>query len=769
MVYHGGGLGDAAMTSIALQAFSGAGATKDASILEFTATVTNAAVTTLAIDLIFGSDEYPEWANSSYVDIAAAIVNGVNYGLFSNGSPLSITSANNAFNNVAANQGLPIEYDGVSGRLTVLLPVSPGVNQIRLGVADTGDSSYDSGLFVSNLRALSGTDSTGVKLEIVAPSAGGLVSSASPTQEIAEIIYGSDFNDTIVAGAGDDYANSSGGNDYFDMGDGNDYAQGGSGNDTFEGGSGSDILEGGSGQDTFKGSVPNFSGDTINDFGSGDTLFFTSATLTGGNFVFSTSTAASSLSNTATTSASATSGSASQTLVSIDTNKDGTVDGSFVLKGSFSAANFSVSNSGGNSVMTFTPTPTSYTVPGTLGNDYFVPSGGNSYQGGGGSDTYIISPHTLTSAVTAKISDTEGANVVQWVDGTTISAATFYADAAQLTLSTGAVVQVLGASKFSYQLGANAPAGDGASGQTYAQFAAALGGSLPIGSSPVSITTATTVPSGFSAAAAPTPATAGVSYTVPGTLGNDFFIPSGGNSYQGGGGSDTYIISPNTLSGSVTAKISDTEGANVVQWVDGMTISAATFYTDAAQLTLATGAKVQILGASKFSYQLGANAPGNDSASSLSYAEFAAALGVSLPAAGAAPVNSSTSFVVPTGGSGGSFINLSSGAVTATSAAEEFRYDFQLVGGRATKAGDGEVSISGFDVTKDKLAFVNTSNATTYTEAQFKALAGVSIFADPFASSTSIYFDPVDGTVGGVTLTGIVDADLAQIVLQTTV
>jgi len=423
--------------------------------------------------------------------------------------------------------------------------------------------------------------------------------------------------------------------------------------------------------------------------------------------------------------------------------------------------NFSTASSSPN------PTPTSYTVPGTLGNDYFVPSGGNSYQGGGGSDTYIISPHTLTSAVTAKISDTEGANVVQWVDGTTISAATFYADAAQLTLSTGAVVQVLGASKFSYQLGANAPAGDGASGQTYAQFAAALGGSLPIGSSPVSITTATTVPSGFSAAAAPTPATAGVSYTVPGTLGNDFFIPSGGNSYQGGGGSDTYIISPNTLSGSVTAKISDTEGANVVQWVDGMTISAATFYTDAAQLTLATGAKVQILGASKFSYQLGANAPGNDSASSLSYAEFAAALGVSLPAAGAAPVNSSTSFVVPTGGSGGSFINLSSGAVTATSAAEEFRYDFLLVGGRATKAGDGEVSISGFDVTKDKLVFVNTSNATTYTEAQFKALAGVSISADPFASSTSIYVDAVGGVGGGVTLTGIVDAALAQIVLQT--
>ncbi|MBV5300100.1 MAG: Ig-like domain-containing protein [Rhodoferax sp.] len=417
-----------------------------------------------------------------------------------------------------------------------------------------------------------------------------------------------------------------------------------------------------------------------------------------------------------------------------------------------------------------TPAP-SYTVPGTIGHDYFIPSAGNSYLGGGGNDTYVISPITLTGAVIAKITDTEGSNIVQWVDGMSISAATFYSDAAQLTLSTGAKLQILGASKFSYQLGANAPAGDAANAQSYAEFATALGASLPSGSSPVTVNpTGYSVPVGFAAAPEPTPATAGSSYTVPGTLGNDFFIPSGGNSYLGGGGNDTYIISPYTLAGAITAKITDTEGSNVIQCVDAMTISASFFYNDAVQLTLATGAIVQILGASRFSFQLGANAPGNDSASSLSYAQFGAALGVSIPAVGGAPVSGNPNFVVPGNGGGGNagVIDLSSGTVTAGSAAEQFRYDFQWVNGRAIKAGDGEVTINGFDVTKDKLIFVNTGNATTYTEAQFKLLPGVSIQENPFGNTTSIYLDPdASGAAAGVTLTGIVDAALAQIVLET--
>ncbi|MBK7003247.1 MAG: hypothetical protein IPH35_26010 [Rhodoferax sp.] len=293
-----------------------------------------------------------------------------------------------------------------------------------------------------------------------------------------------------------------------------------------------------------------------------------------------------------------------------------------------------------------TANATSYTVPGTLGSDVFVPTAGNSYYGGAGNDTYIISPNTLRGEVTAKIIDTEGDNLVQLVDGMTVTASAFYDDAAQLTLSSGAKVQILGASKFKFQLGANALAGDAAVFLSYSDFVTNLGASLTSGLPlPVSGTAGYVVPTGFTQAAAPTPAVAGASYTVPGTLGDDVLVPSGGNNYLGGGGNDTYTISPYTLSGSVTTKIIDTEGSNVIQLVGGLTIESSTFFNNAVQLTLSLGAKVQILGASGFSYQLGANAPAGEAASSLTFAQFASTLGASVPT-GTSAVSGSANFVV---------------------------------------------------------------------------------------------------------------------------
>ncbi|MBK7006358.1 MAG: hypothetical protein IPH37_15565 [Burkholderiales bacterium] len=248
--------------------------------------------------------------------------------------------------------------------MTVLIPVQQGTNLVRLGVADTGDHILDSGLVVSNLRALSGTASTGVKLEIVAPTTGGTVSSSAPTQAIAEIFYGSTFNDVVIACAGDDYANSSGGNDWFDMGDGNDHAIGGSWNDTFEGGNGNDILEGGAGNDTFSGTISQFNGDTINDFGSNDTLQFSGALLTSSNFTFSTSSAASASSSAALASS-------GQTSVAVDTNKDGTADASFVLKGSFNPALFTVSSP--NPKSSWAPVATALPSPAVVQRWWAIP------------------------------------------------------------------------------------------------------------------------------------------------------------------------------------------------------------------------------------------------------------------------------------------------------------------------------------------------------------------------------------------------------------
>lgn len=408
-----------------------------------------------------------------------------------------------------------------------------------------------------------------------------------------------------------------------------------------------------------------------------------------------------------------------------------------------------------------------FTVAGTLGNDCFLPSDGDRYFGASGSDTYVISARTLSTAVTASITDTEGSNVIQLVDGTTIASSQFYADAAQLVLSSGAGVQVLGASKFMYQVGANLLSGDTAPLLTYAQFASSLGAALPTGTTPTAGTAGFIVPSGFNQAAAPGAASASGTSTVVGTLGNDVLVPAGGNSHLGGAGNDTYIVSPNVLAPLVTASITDTEGTNTIQIVDGTVIASSSFLNDALQLVLSSGARVQILGASKFIYQVGANVSSGDAAADLTFSQFGAMLGAFIPAVGGAAVSGTANFTVPvTGSSGFTLVALNGGAVTGRAEAEAFIFEFKMVNGRATKV-DGDVVITGFDVAKDKLVFEDVGSGVVMTEAQFRQLPGVAIAEDPFNGSTNILLDPDQGVSGGVTIAGILDGVLNQIVVET--
>ena len=406
-----------------------------------------------------------------------------------------------------------------------------------------------------------------------------------------------------------------------------------------------------------------------------------------------------------------------------------------------------------------------YTVAGSLGIDYLVPAAGNTYLGGKGDDVYIINSFTLSGAITASITDSEGGNIIQMVDGLTIASSLFLANALQLTLSSGAVLQILGAASFTFQIGANLIAGDASTSLTYAQFATALGVSLPTGSSSAAGTANFLVPVLFTPGTAITPVVSGSAVTVAGTLGNDFMVLAAGNNYLGGAGNDTYLVSGNTLSGTVTATITDTEGSNTIQLVDGTVIASSLFLNDAVQLTLSTGAKTQVLGASKFQFQVGANATSGDTAATLTFAQFAAQLGASVPAAGGSGVAGTVNFTVPTSLSGFNVGNLGTSNATTSAAAEEFRFDVQLANARAATAADGVVTIAGLDAAKDKLVFANTSNTTVYTEAQFMALTGVLLSESPFNLSTSIVLDPANGVIVGVTLAGIVDAGLSQMVV----
>ena len=163
---HNGMGGDDDLSQIIENAFPSAGVTQDKSVLEFKINAA-AGVKTVIFDVVFGSEEYPEWANSSYVDIAAILVNGKNAAFFDGDpkKPLSVLQANLGYFQDNENGAIPIEYDGISNKLTVIAKVKPGENTIKIAIADTGDDAYDSGIFVANLRG-SDKDLQGILNEV---------------------------------------------------------------------------------------------------------------------------------------------------------------------------------------------------------------------------------------------------------------------------------------------------------------------------------------------------------------------------------------------------------------------------------------------------------------------------------------------------------------------------------------------------------------------------------------------------------------------------
>lgn len=214
----------------------------DATVLAFRFTVTDPAATSVSIDLVFGSDEYPEWVDQ-FVDCAVIMVNGVNYAFFNHdpNAPLSVISPNLAAGYFQDNAGnvLPIEYDGVSRKLTIVMPIIAGAeNSIKIGIADTGDHILDSGLIVSNMRA--GT----------LPDSGVVADASGQCSEGNDVVTGAATGDLLDLKGGDDVAYAGAGDDIIVAGAGADSVYAGSGNDAVQGDAGDDFIDGGDGDDT---------------------------------------------------------------------------------------------------------------------------------------------------------------------------------------------------------------------------------------------------------------------------------------------------------------------------------------------------------------------------------------------------------------------------------------------------------------------------------------------------------------------------------------
>ena len=158
--------------------------TFDACILEFDF-IPNTDV--LTFQYVFASDEYNEFVRAGVNDVFAFFLNGVNVALLpgtnipvsidtvNGGNPLGTNPANpQFFRNNDPSDGTPTidtEMDGLTVVLTVTANVRAGqVNHIKLAISDSGDSIFDSNVFIRAGSFSAGTSSP--KLTAVGTDAG---------------------------------------------------------------------------------------------------------------------------------------------------------------------------------------------------------------------------------------------------------------------------------------------------------------------------------------------------------------------------------------------------------------------------------------------------------------------------------------------------------------------------------------------------------------------------------------------------------------------
>jgi MYXO-CTERM domain-containing protein len=109
---------------------------------------------------VFGSEEYNEFVNAGFNDKFELLLNGVNIALLPGGAGVvSIDNVNCGLNagfyrnnttsiGACANQGLDIQYDGLTTVLTASAALLAGVNTFEFKIFDVGDAILDSGVFI---------------------------------------------------------------------------------------------------------------------------------------------------------------------------------------------------------------------------------------------------------------------------------------------------------------------------------------------------------------------------------------------------------------------------------------------------------------------------------------------------------------------------------------------------------------------------------------------------------------------------------------------
>ena len=138
--------------------------TNDANVLSFNFNVA-AGITSVSAQFVFGTDEFP---TQSVTDIFGFFVDGVNFAKFSSGELISNTAGNptNFISNPVGAGLYGIEYNGLTQVFTVTgilgAANADGSHSLSIGIADTSDTIFDSGVFIASLQAGTATGGGGV-------------------------------------------------------------------------------------------------------------------------------------------------------------------------------------------------------------------------------------------------------------------------------------------------------------------------------------------------------------------------------------------------------------------------------------------------------------------------------------------------------------------------------------------------------------------------------------------------------------------------------
>ena len=107
----------------------------------------------------------------------------------------------------------------------------------------------------------------------------------------------------------------------------------------------------------------------------------------------------------------------------------------------------------------------------------------------------------------------------------------------------------------------------------------------------------------------------------------------------------------------------------------------------------------------------------------------------------------------------GTRVDIDSSSVDATADSETFVYD-AVASGNDVVGSDGNVTISGFDLSTDKIIVLGSGIAAGYDLSRFKSSASQDYVVDEINNKTVIYFAPdADGNSSTLTLDGVADTD----------